>query len=101
MAKLSDALYEAAINGVVIFALSTGLQIVAKTSGALNADASYTFILVQSAGLALLRFATYMMQEDERISAGGIEEYIGTSKNVQMWPRLTSFCSRHQVGKLI
>lgn len=100
--RFKDAVIEASINGVVLFTFSAGTLITTKSAGYLNADASYEFIIVQSLGLAFLRFSTYMMKKDDRIEAAGLEELVGKSKGrSNILSKFASFCSRHKIGKLI
>lgn len=97
---LRGAVNEAILNGTVIFALSLGLAGFAKTTTPyISSEVSYQFLIMQSLFLALIRFATYLIQEDVRVSTGEIGQVIGYEKTNTS--NFHSFFIRHKVGKVI
>lgn len=97
--ELKNAVTEAAINGLFIFTYSLGLGALAKIYG--FADVSYTFLLLQSGGLALVRFAT-RLREEEGIDADGLNQLPGIPGGTRKgWKKPSGFMTRHRLGKVI
>lgn len=68
--NIEPAFKEAIINGVVIGALVAGVMIFSN-------NFSDVVVARTTAAAVLLRFATYMIENSEKIDAGPTAEYIG------------------------
>jgi len=107
MQDIKKATVEALANGGVIFALSLGLSITAKNAQVIQGGISYEFIIMQSIGLAAIRFSSYMIENAKSVSAGNVGDFIAPTDNREKsraaahMQNVAEWIGRYQVGKLI
>jgi hypothetical protein len=100
---MKKALIEAVINGLTAFALALGTLILGKASTLVRGDISVEYMILLATGFGLVRFASYMYQNEDDVTPGdAVQNVLPTGKKRK--GRLASFfswCGKHQVGKII